>query len=79
MAIVSNFLFTGTTTTAVPLASYKCAIYQDMYVQTWHIANQASPPTRSCLGTSGNFELVRNKYVRFTLRTTGSVIDEVCD
>ncbi|UJR07945.1 hypothetical protein I4U23_012224 [Adineta vaga] len=67
----------ATTTAPVPLASYKCAIYQDMYVQTWHPTNQASPPTRSCLGTTGNFELVRNKYVRFTFRTNGSVIEEL--
>jgi len=71
------FLLTETTPETVPLASYKCGVYQDLYIQTWHPTHQASPPVRSCLGTSSNFDLVRNKYVRFTLRTSGSAIDEV--
>ncbi|CAF3884340.1 unnamed protein product [Rotaria sp. Silwood1] len=67
----------ATTTTPVPLGSYKCAVYPDLYVQPWHPTNQASPPVRNCLGSSGNFELVRNKYVRYTIRTSGSVVDDV--
>ncbi|CAF4903548.1 unnamed protein product [Rotaria sp. Silwood1] len=67
----------ATTTTPVPLNSYKCAVYSDLYVQPWHPTNQASPPVRSCLGSSGNFELVKNKYVRYTIHTSGSVIDDM--
>ncbi|CAF3003847.1 unnamed protein product [Rotaria sp. Silwood2] len=63
----------ATTTTSVPLASFKCAVYPDLYIQPWHPTNQASPPIRSCLGTSGNFELVKNKYVRVTGRTSSSL------
>ncbi|UJR16785.1 hypothetical protein I4U23_003684 [Adineta vaga] len=44
------------TTTVIPLASFKCSIYQDIYVQTWHPTNQATPPTRSCSGQSANFD-----------------------
>ncbi|CAF4970904.1 unnamed protein product, partial [Rotaria sp. Silwood1] len=64
-------------TKPAPLSSYKCAVYPDLYVQPWHPTGQASPPIRSCLGTSGNFELVKNKYVRFTIHMSAAVIDEL--
>ncbi|CAF4477179.1 unnamed protein product [Rotaria magnacalcarata] len=48
-----------------------------MYIQTWHPTHQASPPVRTCSGTSGNFEIVKNKFVRFTIQTSGSTIDEL--
>ncbi|CAF5069162.1 unnamed protein product, partial [Rotaria sp. Silwood1] len=79
----SNTVTTGitttqaTTTTPVPLGSYKCAVYPDLYIQPWHPKNEASPPIRNCLGSSGNFELVRNKYVRYTIHTSGSAIDDL--
>ncbi|CAF4051319.1 unnamed protein product [Adineta steineri] len=65
------------TTTTPPLASFKCAIYENMYIQTWHHTNEASPPIKNCAGSSGNFEIVKNKFVRYTLRTSGSRIDEL--
>ncbi|CAF1459026.1 unnamed protein product [Adineta steineri] len=65
------------TTTATSVASFKCAIYENMYIQTWHHTNEASPPIKNCAGSSGNFEIVKNKFVRYTLRTTGSSIDEL--
>ncbi|CAF3889229.1 unnamed protein product [Adineta steineri] len=64
-------------TTTPPLASFKCAIYENMYIQTWHDTNQASPPIKNCAGSSGNFEIVKNKFVKYTLRTSGSSIDEL--
>ncbi|CAF1114474.1 unnamed protein product [Adineta steineri] len=66
-----------TTTTPPPLASFKCAIYENMYINTWHQTNQASPPIKNCAGSSGNFEIVKNKFVKYTLRTSGSSIDEL--
>ncbi|CAF3054444.1 unnamed protein product, partial [Rotaria sp. Silwood2] len=69
--------FEATTTTSIFFHLWKCAVYQDMYIQTWHPTRQASPPVQSCLATPGNFELVKNKYVRFTIRSAGSVIDEL--
>ncbi|CAF1422375.1 unnamed protein product, partial [Rotaria sp. Silwood1] len=66
-----------TTTTFVPFGSYKCAVYPDLYIQPWHPTNLVAPPIRNCLGTSGNFELVRNKYVRYTIHTSGSAIDDL--
>jgi len=74
-----NISIAEITTTTVPVVPLKCGIYQDMYIQTWHPIDQAFPPIRDCLGTSTNFELVRNEYVRYTLHTNGSAIDEVCD
>ncbi|CAF1235100.1 unnamed protein product [Adineta steineri] len=65
------------TTTTPSLASFKCAIYENMYIQTWHHTNEASPPIKNCAGSSGNFEIVKNKFVRYTLRTSGSRIDEL--
>ncbi|CAF0936865.1 unnamed protein product [Adineta steineri] len=65
------------TTTTPPLASFKCAIYENMYIQTWHHTNEASPPIKNCAGSSGNFEIVKNKFVKYTLRTSGSIIDEL--
>ncbi|CAF0936850.1 unnamed protein product [Adineta steineri] len=66
-----------TTTTPPPLASFKCAIYENMYINTWHYTNEATPPIKNCASSSGNFEIVKNKFVRYTLRTSGSSIDEL--
>ncbi|CAF1114455.1 unnamed protein product [Adineta steineri] len=65
------------TTTTLPLASFKCAIYENMYINTWHHTNEASPPIKNCAASSGNFEIVKNKFVKYTLRTSGSSIDEL--
>jgi hypothetical protein len=61
----------------VPIAPFQCGVYQDIYIQTWHPIGQAFPPSRSCLGKAATFELVKNDYLRYTLHSNGSVIDEV--
>jgi hypothetical protein len=67
----------GTTTAMSPLGSYKCVVFENMYVQTWHPADQVDAPSRACMGSTKNYELVRNPFVRFTLTLRGSVIDEL--
>jgi len=65
------------TTTSPPRAGFKCSVYQNMYIQTWHPTNEAIPPSRTCSSTTPSFELVKNKYVRYTLTTAGSAISEL--
>lgn len=48
-----------------------------MYIQTWHLVNEAFASARSCSGELSTFEIVTNNYIRYTLRTNGSAIDEV--
>lgn len=77
---VSNAYFSlGVTTTSPPRAGFKCSVYQNWFIQTWHPTNEAMPPSRTCSNNAASYELMRNKYVRYTLSRVGSAVSEVCD